>query len=84
MKKTAHQRGNAVLVALIGLIGIVLSALISRGYFDGPAETQAKAADTTTEAALAASAGEETPTDTAPAASEASAPEQEQGASESN
>lgn len=79
MKNVAHQSGHAVLVALISLIGLVLSALISRGYFDGTEETQA--ALTTSEAASAAESAqtaEEAASEAASAASDAS--ESEDGA----
>lgn len=81
MKNTPRQRGNAVLVALIGLIGLVLSAMISRGYFDNKEETQA--AIVAPEPAQAAEPAlppvEEPPSEAAPAAPDASASE-EQGA----
>ena len=84
MKNTQHQRGNAVLVALIGLIGLVLSALINRGYFDGK-EEETQAAVAAHEPAPAPEtapeptppSGEEPPSEAAPAASDASASEPE-------
>lgn len=81
MTHKTHQRGNAVLVALIGLIGVVLSALISRGYFDSKEETQAAAPPAWPAPAPAPTvhSGEETPPEPAPAASEASASEPEEG-----
>jgi len=81
MKSTQHQRGNAVLVALIGLIGIVLSALISRGYFDDKKETQVVivAPEPAPAPEPTPPSGEEPSSEAAPAASEASAPEPESG-----
>ncbi|MEK6667696.1 hypothetical protein [uncultured Aquabacterium sp.] len=84
MKNTQHQRGNAVLVALIGLIGLVLSTLINRGYFDGK-EEEIQAAIVAPEPASAPEtapeptppSGEEPPSEAAPAASDASASEPE-------
>lgn len=82
MKSTQHQRGNAVLVALIGLIGLVLSALISRGYFDDKEETQA--AIVAPEPAPApdpmSPPVEEPPSEAAPAAPDASASEEQAAA----
>jgi|GEM_PF-4063000 len=81
MNNKANQRGNAVLIALIGLIGVVLSALIGRGYFDSKEETQAAAVAPEPATAPAPEPtspyGEEPPLEAAPAASEASASEPE-------
>jgi len=79
MTNKTNQRGNAVLVALIGLIGLVLSALISRGYFDSKEETQAAAPEATTAPEPTWPPGEEAPPEPAPAASEASASEPDEG-----
>lgn len=78
MKNRAKQHGNAVLVALIGLIGMVLSALISRGYFDNKAETQAAAPEASVAPEPTPLPGIEAPSEAAPAASEASASEPQQ------
>lgn len=79
MNNKANQRGNAVLIALIGLIGVVLSALIGRGYFDSKEETQAAAVapEPATAPEPTSPSGEEPPSEAAPAASEASASEPE-------